>query len=72
MSVPAKVTALAEGSDHLFPCFSRADVSFTQGVTARGCRAPMVGGISILRPALLSRAWVIRIRSWSMSSCARA
>jgi len=31
MSVPATATALAEGSDHLFPCFSRADVSFTQG-----------------------------------------
>jgi acetylornithine/N-succinyldiaminopimelate aminotransferase len=31
MSVPAEVTALAEGSDHLFPCFSRADVIFTRG-----------------------------------------
>jgi len=31
MSVPAEVTALAERSDHLFPCFSRADVSFTRG-----------------------------------------
>jgi acetylornithine/N-succinyldiaminopimelate aminotransferase len=31
MSVPATVAALAEGPDHLFPCFSRADVSFTQG-----------------------------------------
>src|ERR1700756_937431 len=34
MSVPAKVTALAAVSDHLFPCFSRADVSFTQGAGA--------------------------------------
>jgi acetylornithine/N-succinyldiaminopimelate aminotransferase len=31
MSVPATVPALAEGSDHLFPCFSRADISFTEG-----------------------------------------
>jgi acetylornithine/N-succinyldiaminopimelate aminotransferase len=31
MSVRAAVAAPAEGPDHLFPCFSRADVSFTQG-----------------------------------------
>ena len=34
MSVPATVTALADASDHLFPCFSRADISFTQGYGA--------------------------------------
>jgi acetylornithine/N-succinyldiaminopimelate aminotransferase len=31
MNVPASITALADSPDHLFPCFSRADVSFTQG-----------------------------------------
>jgi acetylornithine/N-succinyldiaminopimelate aminotransferase len=82
MSVPAGVTALAEGPDHLFPCFSRADVSFTRGDGAwlygadGGCYLDFATGIAVTglghsHPELVDILVRQGMRLWHVSNAVR-